>query len=315
MIVQVEALFTIAICTHNRAAYLKLCLDALLSGDVENYPIIVINNGSVDDTEKLLEKYTGRIYVVNEPHIGLSVARNRAVHECSTEYIVFLDDDGIPSPGWVDSIINLTRSKNVDVFGGPYSPYYTTIKPPWFDDIWGSGQSELIDGPQFAPVCFTGANMGWRTSLLREMGGFDPELGIVGTALRLGEETALQIAIRHRHPEARFEFSSAMHILHHVAPEKMTLSYIHRRNFIYGRQLKDIDPATNDKLANFQTFLSCSKLGLPLLWRTLIRDKGKYPYWKTYAAQYLSLNSILLGVQLRRISDAVVNLVGQVIRT
>ena len=298
------ARFTVAICTRNRDSFLQLCLSGVLdSAGTLNFPIVVINNGSTDRTADVLRGFIPNITVINEPTIGLSVARNCALRNCKTEYIVYLDDDAIPSRSWVGAVIDITARSTVDIFGGPYSPFYTSPKPRWFDDKWGAGHPDLKDGLQPAPICFSGGNMGWRVSLLNEMGGFDPNLGMKGNALRLGEETALQVAIRNKHSGARFEFSGAMHMRHHVPSSKMTLRYIYQRNFTYGRQLKDIDPREFMRLSSLRCFLETSKIGLPLALRLLVRDRKRYPFWKTFAAEYLSLNSILLGAQWRVYCD------------
>ena len=83
--------------------------------------------------------------------------------------------------------------------------------------------------------------MGWRTALLRAAGGFDPHLGVAGNRLRLGEETAVQVTLHQRHSDLNVQFVPTMSMTHHVPKEKMRLSYIFRRNYMYGWQLRDID--------------------------------------------------------------------------
>ena len=296
--------FTIAICTRNRTAFLCCCLDALLIANAGiDAPIIVIDNNSTDETQATLATYTDRITVAREECTGLSHARNKAIDLCRTPYLVFLDDDGVPDRGWATAVRDLIDSFEPDVFGGPYSPFYTGPKPNWFTDSLGTAHADLSDGRQSRNVCFSGGNMGWRLDLLKALGGFDPKLGIVGNKLRLGEETALQLAIWRQNPDATFCFSKAMHMIHHVSREKMRLRYVHKRNFIYGWQLIDIDPSLPLVQSRWWRLMMTTKLGSPILLRMIIRDRARYPAWKTYVAAYLSYNSILMGVAARQLND------------
>ncbi len=294
--------FTVAICTRNRAGFLRRCLEGLgatLQGI--DAPVLVVDNGSTDDTAAVIAEFASQVHCIVEPKVGLSHARNAAMAACSTPYLVFLDDDGIPAAEWGRAVEKVTTRAQADVFGGPYTPFYTSPKPAWFDDSFGSAHLDLVDGPQAGSVCFSGGNMGWRLSVLSAAGGFDPALGVSGDRLRLGEETALQLALRMSNPRLIFEFCTSMSMVHHVSPEKMTLSYIHKRNYTYGHQLRDIDPTNPINNLPIDVFVRRTKLGLPLLarliWRGGLKERES---WRRYAARYLSLNSILLGAQVRR---------------
>ena len=296
--------FTVAICTHNRASLLRNCLkglEATLCGiDAD---IVVVDNASTDATAEAVKTSGSRARYVMETKIGLSNARNRAISECNSLYIVFLDDDAIPEETWGAAVAAITERGEADVFGGPFIPYYTSEKPDWFDDSFGSGHLDLVDGQQAPGVCFTGCNMGLRLALLKEAGGFNPFLGMEGDTLRLGEETALQIELQRSKPWLRFEFSSLMKIKHHISKDRMTLSYISRRNFNYGFLLQEIDQKSDCHKLGPVGFIRQSKLGFPLLLRLAFRDRQRYPRWHTYAAMYLTLNSIFLGVQVRHFQE------------
>ena len=57
----------------------------------------------------------------------------------------------------------MTDSAEADIFGGPYTPFYTDKKPMWFDDALGSAHLDLVDGLQVMPTFLSGGNMGWRS--------------------------------------------------------------------------------------------------------------------------------------------------------
>ncbi len=290
---------TVAICTHNRADFLDSCLHALkLANQYENFPIIVIDNASTDHTAKVALRHEVAYFF--EPTLGLSHARNRALSLVQSEFLVFLDDDGAPNESWCAAIKEGIEKHNPDVFGGPYTPYYLSHKPDWFLDEFGSAHLELADGMTSDTVCFSGGNMGWRTALLKQVGGFDPKLGMTGGKLGLGEETAIQITLRNQ-PNIRRACFSAMTMKHYVPPAKMKLSYIARRSFQYGYQILDIDPeAPVITKSHSLGFARRSRLGLPLLYRLAVRNRTATPCWSTFAAQYLSLHMIEAGVLWRK---------------
>ena len=300
-----KPLCTVAICTRNRAEFLQTCLEGLHASMGSNpIPVLVVDNGSSDRTAEVLSTYRDRVRIVIEPRVGLSHARNRALAECDTDYMVFLDDDGIPSTSWASAVREVVADHTPDVFGGPFVPFYKAPKKAWFADHFGSAHTELRGGPQPFGTCFSGGNMGWRCDLLKSFGGFDPALGITGGRLRLGEETALQVAIWQADPQAKFVFSAQMYMTHYVSPQKMTLRYIFQRNFTYGWQLVEINPVDQMLGRTSLALARDARFGLPLFARRLVRDRRRYPYWKSFAAAYISLHAIALGVIVRRVSAA-----------
>src|SRR5207302_5492512 len=129
-----------------------------------------------------------------------------------------------------------------DFFGGPFAPYYVTPKPAWFPDAVVSGDTDRLEGLLGPGEFVTGMNMGWRVSLLRELGGFRPDLGMRGALMLLGEETELQVRARNGSEPCRGVFLPRMKLLHYVAPERISVGYWWRRAWTYGRQLADINP-------------------------------------------------------------------------
>jgi glycosyltransferase involved in cell wall biosynthesis len=119
--------FTVAICTRNRAAEVRRCLQALQAcPGSSSVPILLVDNASTDETPLLAEEFpqlAGMRYVV-EGETGLSYARNRALRETHTEYTVFLDDDAMPLPGWLAAVEACIQTWRPHFFGGPYRPYY-----------------------------------------------------------------------------------------------------------------------------------------------------------------------------------------------
>lgn len=81
--------------------------------------IIVVDNGSTDNTLKLLEKYCNSVIVISEPAKGVSAARNAGIKYSKSELIAFMDSDDICKPTRIESQINLFEkdSSMAMVFG------------------------------------------------------------------------------------------------------------------------------------------------------------------------------------------------------
>lgn len=87
--------FSLIIPAYNVEKYIKKCLDSVLNQTYNNYEIIIINDGSTDNTSKILERYKSnkKIKIINQENKGLSNARNTGVSNAKGDYILFIDSD------------------------------------------------------------------------------------------------------------------------------------------------------------------------------------------------------------------------------
>ena len=282
-----EASYAVAIATLNRDRLLDLCLSALeksLAG--HPVPVIVVDNGSTDGTEKVARGFEGRLNLryVREPRTGLSYARNTAGEACTTEYIIHLDDDAQPLPGWAGAIERGIEKWNPDVFGGGYRPFYLSPKPAWFDDRYGSADVDRAEGLFDEHTHLNAGNAGWRVSLLRELGGFPIDLGMTGATIAVGEETFLEMKLRKEYPQARLVFLPDMAMLHLVSAQKLTLSYWLKRYWATGRSAAQIwhqKPRRSRIVrAVYRTALLAAHVAV-----IPIRNRRQFPYWQNYALE------------------------------
>jgi len=259
------------------------------------YPVLVVDNGSTDETSGVCEGFSGELNVryVVESKMGLSHARNRAVEECNTEYLVFLDDDAKPDPRWIDAIEDGIEKWNPDFFGGPYRPFYRIEKPDWLPEEFGSQYTEREERHLEPGEHVSGGNMGWRTSLLHSLGGFPEDLGMKGKNLGLGEETYLVNYVHWYMPEMQGIFLPKMSMKHLVSEEKMSVWYGARRAWQYGWKLPLIKRG-RDRPSWWRTLQELSVFP-KLFVRLFLRDRERYPDWRTYALKSLVRSMVLLG--------------------
>jgi len=99
---------SIQLCTFNRAALLERVLDACFEQTVPEhaYEVVLVNDGSSDDTPAVIERARRRancaFVVVDQPNSGLAKGRNAGIARASGERIVFIDDDVLPLPNFVE---------------------------------------------------------------------------------------------------------------------------------------------------------------------------------------------------------------------
>ena len=90
---------SVIIPTYNRAGMLKEAIDSVLAQDYSNFELIVVDDGSTDETLQILDCYSGKIKRICQRNQGVSAARNRGIAAASGGFIAFLDSDDLWLPG------------------------------------------------------------------------------------------------------------------------------------------------------------------------------------------------------------------------
>lgn len=89
--------FSIIVPVYNTASYLDKCIGSILNQTEDDYEIIIVNDGSTDDSKKIIQTYCkeckDKIKCINKKNGGLSSARNKGVEKATGEYILFVDSD------------------------------------------------------------------------------------------------------------------------------------------------------------------------------------------------------------------------------
>jgi glycosyltransferase involved in cell wall biosynthesis len=98
-------IISVIIPTCNRVAYLKKAIDSVYAQTLQQFEIIVVDDGSTDETAAAVKPYDVRLRYFHQPHLGVSAARNHALREASSNYIAFLDDDDLFAPTKLEEFI------------------------------------------------------------------------------------------------------------------------------------------------------------------------------------------------------------------
>ena len=175
---------SVLVSTCNRCDKLRLLLDTMKtkgSAWPTETEVLVIDNNSSDATKQVVAEYTSlenpvfRYLLESKP--GKSRALNAGIREARGEIIAFTDDDCIPSPSWVASILKEFESDSeLSVLGGRVELYDERDLP---QAIVLSNCRTLVTNARevCAPPAIIGANMAFRKTVLKVTRGFDPLLG------------------------------------------------------------------------------------------------------------------------------------------
>ena len=93
-----KPLVTVIIPTYNRGWIIQQAIDSVLDQDFNDYELIVVDDGSEDNTLEILKAYGKAITVLHQPNKGVSAARNRGIDAAAGRLIAFLDSDDLWLP-------------------------------------------------------------------------------------------------------------------------------------------------------------------------------------------------------------------------
>jgi glycosyltransferase involved in cell wall biosynthesis len=96
--IKIQPQVSVIIPTYNRGWIIKEAIDSVLAQDYKDFELIVVDDGSTDNTSGILASYGNNIRVHFQENKGVSAARNRGIAEASGQFIAFLDSDDLWLP-------------------------------------------------------------------------------------------------------------------------------------------------------------------------------------------------------------------------
>jgi GT2 family glycosyltransferase len=108
---QAKTTISAIIPTYNRSAMLRECIDSILSQSRQVDEIIVVNDGSEDDTDLQVRSYGDRVKLISKPNGGKASALNLAMQHCTGDYVWICDDDDLAAP---DGLAALAAALDAD---------------------------------------------------------------------------------------------------------------------------------------------------------------------------------------------------------
>ncbi|MFD3663097.1 glycosyltransferase [Streptomyces sp. NPDC058659] len=234
---------SVIVATRNRAGMLRDCLDSLLAQTYPRFEVIVVDNAPADTTtEELVRREYGGlpqdhgpvVRYLREPVPGLARAHNRGLAAARGAISAFTDDDTLVDPLWLTAlaapfladartgcVTGLIVPAELDTeaqvalerhgaFAKGYAPRVWSLRAPPADPLF----------PFTAGRFGSGANMAFRTELLRDLGGFDPATG-VGTPAHGGDDLLSFFRVLARGRSLAYEPAAIVWHRHKRTPEAL----------------------------------------------------------------------------------------------
>lgn len=213
---------SVVVCSYNGASTLRGCLESLMNLDYADYEVILIDDGSTDDTREIAADFPQVVYHYQENR-GLSVARNVGAEMAEGEIVAYTDSDCEADPDWLRYLVQAMEDQQVEAIGGPN---ITPLDSSWTARCVGAspGNPSHVMLDDHHAEHLPGCNMAFKRSTLLGIGGFDPQFRQAGDDV--------DICWRFLDADLPIGFASGAMVWHHRRP---TVKAYARQQKGYGR--------------------------------------------------------------------------------
>lgn len=187
-------LISVIIPTYNRTKYLQEAINSVFSQTCRDFEIIVVDDGSKVDVQKVLSPFGDKIKYFYQENKGLAAARNTGIKQSDCKYIVFLDDDDLLEPKKLQ--VQVSEIDNHSKIGFVYSDFFR-----FKDENPGNASLNLAAGrdncsDEFPSIFFVNHNVAVPTLMIRR--SCFEDVGMFDESLRQHEDgdMFLRIALR-----------------------------------------------------------------------------------------------------------------------
>jgi len=238
---------TVCVCTHDRPAFVRDCLEGLGRQTVgaDCFDVLVVDSASTGGAPTELARLVGGVRkarLLRVEQAGVSVARNTGAWAAGGDYIAYLDDDAIPAPDWIERIMAALRETDPPpaLIGGRILPQWAAPLPTWWPArlrgvlsiIETEGTGEYRSDALPAGLEPYGANMAVHAATLRAAGGFSRQSGRLGKALLSDEEVQLAWKLQDAGHSVRYD--SRIVVRHQIQSARLTPSWLLSRLYWQG---------------------------------------------------------------------------------
>jgi glycosyltransferase involved in cell wall biosynthesis len=167
---------SVVIPTYNHEQFIGQALESVFSQTFRDFELIVVNDGSPDDTEEVLRPHieSGKIQYIRQENQGVAAARNRGAAEARGEYLAFLDDDDCWPPDKLEWQVAAMEAANMVMVGGMND----SERLPAPLEVLARAEHQTLKTADFFernPFGSPGQTM-IRRSAFESVGGFDTEV-------------------------------------------------------------------------------------------------------------------------------------------
>ncbi len=226
-------LCSICLATFKRPQLLEKLLNSLMALKIPvetTIEIIIVDNDPEKTGEPIFKKFHDtdliKLSYFVQPIKNISLTRNKSVKEARGEYILFIDDDEIASPRWLEILLKTIEGYKADGVFGRVLSYYEHEIPKWVKNCVIFNRPSPPTG-SISNYMRTGNCIIKASTLKKYSGPFDPERGLTG-----GEDTHLFNKIKN--DGGIFVNCFEASVSEFQPPSRTTLSYVYKKVFSTG---------------------------------------------------------------------------------
>lgn len=122
-----ESIVSVIVPVYNSEKYISKCIESIINQTYQNIEIILINDGSKDNSQKIINEYKQRfpdkINAIEQKNKGVATTRNESIKIANGDYIMFVDNDDFLDNNYIETFVNEIQKSDYDaVFGGYRRP-------------------------------------------------------------------------------------------------------------------------------------------------------------------------------------------------
>jgi glycosyltransferase involved in cell wall biosynthesis len=251
-------IISVIICSHNpRADYLQRTLQALQQQTLPMtaWELLLVDNGSESPLSQTINlSWHGAARHLHEPRLGLTFARLRGIRAAAGKTLVFLDDDNIADPNYLEQVVRIGESHFwLGAWGGQITPEFESTPPDWTRpywcylalrdierDVW-SNRLDFASAPCGAGLCVRmNVAVAYAESVdknpLRQMldrrgtklnSGGDSDLAFTACDLGKGVGLFKELRLKHLIPPSRLKPEYLANLLEGISYSTIVVEFVH----------------------------------------------------------------------------------------
>ena len=188
---------SVVICTYTEEMYehFEDALESVRGQTYDDIEIVVVVDGNEPLHERIQDDYGDDEDLVlhcNEENVGLSASRNNALELVTGDVVALIDDDAVADERWVEELVSVYESTDAIAAGGKMTPIWVAGKPEFLPEefYWLVGVTHRGFAEPGEEVRNTfGSNISFKTEVMKELGGFESQVGRQGEKNLQAHET------------------------------------------------------------------------------------------------------------------------------
>ncbi|MGA1871245.1 MAG: glycosyltransferase family 2 protein [bacterium] len=232
---------SVIIPTYNRSQFITHAIDSVLSQTYHDIEIIIVDDGSTDNTKKILINYNNRIKYIYQENQGVAAARNTGIKNAKGKYIAFLDSDDMWLPQKLEQQVKiLNQYEDIALV---YSNIAYCNSNGQFIRVAFSSQ-QFLSGYIPQKVILWKAMCGYLQTWLLRKTCFE-EVGYIDTSLKMSEDREISIRIAMKYKIYGIKEPLTM-VRQHIPANRLGRSPAKEREYYYLKCLRILLEKYND---------------------------------------------------------------------